>query len=94
MYIVLYHLKILWLHFFFFFHIRLFRSIDDVSNELVMWVNAEPKVIIAECKGEEFILPPYSSFIINDACASRVLIKREFIYRRAIYLILVKVFSS
>uniref|UniRef100_A0A0R3RR76 Methyltransferase-like protein 4 n=1 Tax=Elaeophora elaphi TaxID=1147741 RepID=A0A0R3RR76_9BILA len=51
------------------------RSIDDISNELVMWVNAEPKVITAECKGEKFILPPFCSFIINDACVSKALVK-------------------
>ncbi|CAG9537417.1 unnamed protein product [Cercopithifilaria johnstoni] len=50
-------------------------SIDDMSNELIMWVNAEPKVITAECKGEKFILPPFSSFIINDVRVSRALIK-------------------
>lgn len=57
----------------------LFRSIDDTSNELIMWVNAQPKVITVECRGEEFILPPFSSFIINDACVSRALIKCEFV---------------
>ncbi|VDK79892.1 unnamed protein product [Onchocerca ochengi] len=51
------------------------RSIDDISNELIMWVNAESKVMTAECKGEEFILPPFSSFIINDVCASRALVR-------------------
>ncbi|VDK74162.1 unnamed protein product [Litomosoides sigmodontis] len=51
------------------------RIIDDNSNELIIWVNAEPKVIIAECKDEKFILPPSSSFIINDACVSRSLLK-------------------
>ncbi|EFO24971.2 MT-A70 family protein [Loa loa] len=51
------------------------RNIDDISNELIMWINAGPKVITAECKGEKFILPPFSSFIVNDVCLSRALIK-------------------
>ncbi|VDO24678.1 unnamed protein product, partial [Onchocerca flexuosa] len=51
------------------------KIIDDILNELVMWVNAEPKVMIVECKDEKFILPPFSSFIINDVCASRALIR-------------------
>ncbi|VDM06839.1 unnamed protein product [Wuchereria bancrofti] len=51
------------------------RTIDDISNELVMWVNDGPEVIIARCKGEKFILPPFSSFIVNDACVTEALIR-------------------
>lgn len=54
-----------------------------------MWVNAESKVVIAECNGEKFILPPLSSFIINDVSVSRSLIKCKFIYGRATCLILI-----
>ncbi|KAL3994546.1 MT-A70 family protein [Acanthocheilonema viteae] len=51
------------------------RSIDDISNSLMMWVNAGPKVITTQCQGETFILPPFSSFIISDVCVSGALIK-------------------
>ncbi|VIO94343.1 Uncharacterized protein BM_BM2284 [Brugia malayi] len=51
------------------------RTIDDISNELVMWVNGGPEVIIVKCKDEKFILPPFSSFIINDACVAEALIR-------------------
>uniref|UniRef100_A0A915Q1D1 Uncharacterized protein n=1 Tax=Setaria digitata TaxID=48799 RepID=A0A915Q1D1_9BILA len=47
------------------------RIIDHIPNELIMWINASPEVITAGCKGEEFILPPFSAFIVNDAYGKR-----------------------
>ncbi|MCP9261949.1 hypothetical protein DINM_005255 [Dirofilaria immitis] len=51
------------------------RIIDDIPNELVMWVNAESKVMTAECKdGKRF------DFILLDPPWENKSVKRKTVY--------------
>ncbi|VDN01954.1 unnamed protein product [Thelazia callipaeda] len=52
-------------------------NITDIANEIVMWKNASLDVLTIGYKDQKYILPPMSSFIINDVSASTALIKQR-----------------